>query len=233
MATKLNVQKERIALVSDRNLDFAADDALLSDLGISTLTKLYVIAKFLAPMELFDGLPHPFHLNDHKIGGDLHPYSSPCTLITFLESLKIPKEKYDEFQQKDATYTNPLDQLEKAARITLPSPVYALLTNKPLQDICFEKLIYQPMVPNVVTQENIFVNLLEVTPERNAVLFLQDHQGCCYWYAVWDKQAEQTGRLQDCEVYTLFGGQNFEENRTVYLTSRHFWQFLVDYAMLQ
>jgi hypothetical protein len=65
-------------------------------------------------------------------------------------------------------------------------------------------------------------------------MFLFDHQGCCYWYAVWDSQNAEAAHAephqQDVEVYVLFGGQEFELGRTAYLTSHNFWQFLTDYA---
>jgi len=36
---------------------------------------------------------------------------------------------------------------------------------------------------------------------------------------------------EDCEVFVLFGGQEFDFTKSVYLTSRHFWNFLADFAI--
>ena len=147
------------------------------------------------------------------------------------------------------TLESQLLAIESANGVTIPRCVKALLTNAALRKACFTHLGCNPLVCDDFSEERAAICdspfYVRAAEDKACVLFMGDHQGCCYWYAVWDPSKEQKAEerndqtsipleigAEGVSVYVLFGGQEFDIGTTAYLTSANFWRFLSDYAKL-
>mmetsp|Transcript_27660 Transcript_27660/g.30199 ORF Transcript_27660/g.30199 Transcript_27660/m.30199 type:complete len:274 (+) Transcript_27660:56-877(+) len=205
---------------------------LISSLGLTfdnqSSFKMYAAVQRKLNRSLFDGRPHPFVLNDLPIGGR-SPYkdiaSSPCSYEDFLHELQIPLADVSEI---DEAMHQRIQSFEEENFIQLPTCIKDFILSKELPNLCCQKLAMNPFVIDAENtwQYPIFIALSE---DKFAFLFLADHQGCCSWYGIWTQPVGE-GAVNDCQVYVHLDGEEFDLNRSTYLTSNHFWQFLTDYA---
>lgn len=248
-------QQVKILLIHQGTL--LTDDMMtLSSIGLTPETserfRIHTIVKKLPPRELFDGNCHPFVINDLSIGGDIDeqtgedttPATTPSTysLQTFLSKLQQTKTLSQEelalistTSTEDRNEVTSLSALEQSEGFQLPKCLKEFFTFQGLPQLCCTHLALNPLI---ITHENRSIDWgapLVIKPplkcdnnedHRKAMLFMMDHQGCCYWYAVWNNR---DASAEDCEVYVLIGGEEFTWNETVFLTSKHFWRFLVDF----
>lgn len=239
MAPKLKVDDEKRVILINQGQQLTDVSATLQSLGITaetiTSTKFYALLKFVAPRHLFDGNCHPLVINDLPIGGPpTRPdiAESQCSLEKFLNELDLNLIDAESAATVDVELLKKVRAFEESDNILLPECLHTFLTRTGMAKICSSQLAFNPLVvmdADFMWGAPFYVHV-DKEQHEHAVLFMMDHQGCGYWYAVWKQPDNHIQRLSDCSVYVLFGGQEFVMNETVYPTSRHFWQFLCDYA---
>lgn len=210
------------------------DSLKLSSLGLTSATassfRMHSLIKFKAPEYLFDGQPHPFQINDISIGGPAIREDLSYSLESFLKEMNLEEDLETLLHNHvDVQHQIVVNNIESKYQITLPQPLIQFLSYPNISKLC-QKLALNPLVITDYSMDwgaPIYLKLAE--QNRHAFLFMMDHQGCCYWYCIWNENNVNPNEIS-CEVYVLFGGQEFELGSTVYLTSRSLWLFLTDYA---
>jgi hypothetical protein len=229
------------------------DNVTLSSLGLNSETsesfRLHCVFKPLPSRILFDGNCHPVVINGVPIGGDLknqqteieYSRNTFLSLISQSDSIstatETPIERSLLVNQEAVQAMNDFISQQGVAtsNFKIPTCLFDFLTCQGISELCMEKLPFNPLV---LTDRSMdwgapFLVLPTETVRRAAMLFMMDHQGCCYWYAVWTlSDSSDKVILDDCEVYVLIGGEEFIWGETVYPTSRHFWKFLIEFVQI-
>lgn len=223
---KLGVTKlSQIHLIYNGTLCSDQDQTLIS-LGLSEENqnsfRLYAVIKPELPDFLFDGDVHPFIINDFSTGGKSSMELIDPSFEVFMSEVSVGE--FNSLQREiDDDVVRRLEQLERDQLVSLPICVKEFLSQKNISELCCQHLAMGPMVLTGPVDHLDAPMYQDLPNNRAALMFMMDHQGCCFWYAVWDKQTQP----QTCEVHVLVGGQDISQ---LYPTSRNFWGFLCDYA---
>lgn len=204
----------------------------LSALGLSPGTqaqfKLHCVVKFPPPppSSFFENEPVPMVINGISLGGTGET-TTVATYEDFLQEFGFTANQINDLEQVDADIAVQIEEFEECEGLCLPTCLKTLLSRKGLPKYIFEKIAINPFVLVNFDEEHDAALVEAVTDAKVAFLFMMDCQGCCYWYAVWDHTKEE--EFNDCEVYVLSGGEEFIPGSTALLTSKHFWQFFIDF----
>jgi hypothetical protein len=166
-------------------------------------------------------------INGISLGGT----GETATIATYQDFLQEFGFTADQINGLEQFYGDMVEQIhvfEEEEGLRLPNCLKTLFSREGLPKYIFEKIAINPIVLINFDDDHDDAALIEqVTDTKVAFLFMMDCQGCCYWYAVWDHTKEE--ELDDCEVYVLSGGEEFIPGITAVLTSKHFWQFFIDF----
>jgi hypothetical protein len=221
----LSVPVDRLILVRQgERLDNAAT---VNSLGLKPETadsfRMHVMISFKAPDVLFDGDVHPFILNGIPLGGPckrpgmvdsagslqeflatissipsaLQTTQDPSSSSSSVSSAQVEDESKSIPTEVDADAEAAIADLETQHQIRLPICVRDFLCRPGVSKACFQRLAFNPMVPQPAQRQDwgvapVIKQQLENRPgfdqprACDGCMFLFDHQGCCYWYAIWD-----------------------------------------------
>lgn len=188
MAHLLNLTDySRVLLIhSGSRLD--DDSVRVISLGLTAETassfRFHAIVKFKAPQYLFDGQPHPFLINDISIRGDRRqPMDFLYNIHSYLNAVAFSGGKQD--GNVNEIVEQSLTALAKSNHVNIPQCIRSFLCNSELVRHSQSYLSLQPLIITDHTTYWGAPSFVHISPCQSALLFMMDHQGCCYWYAVW------------------------------------------------